>query len=74
MLTFVEATAKRIDAVPKVLACRDPTGDKFLALAVAGGAAMILTGDRDILQLHPFRGIDILNPRQLLDRNSSVVG
>jgi len=33
---------------------------KFLALAVAGKADAIITGNEDLLVLHPFRGIKIL--------------
>jgi putative PIN family toxin of toxin-antitoxin system len=57
-----------IDKVAEVSACRDPKDDKFLALALAGHANMILSGDQDLLVLHPFRGIKILTPRQYLDQ------
>ena len=43
-------------------ACRDPKDDKFLELAVNGRADVILTGDNDLLVLHPFRGISIIAP------------
>jgi predicted nucleic acid-binding protein len=33
---------------------------------VAGGASAIVTGDRDLLALGPFRGIVILSPRDFL--------
>jgi hypothetical protein len=36
---------------------RDPDDDKFLALAVAGEASVIVSGDDDLLSLDPFRGI-----------------
>lgn len=49
-----------------VRACRDPKDDKFLSLAVSGGADLILTGDKDLLDLHPFRGIAIVSPQQYL--------
>jgi predicted nucleic acid-binding protein len=49
-------------------ACRDPRDDKFLALAVAGHADCIITGDKDLLALHPFRGIAILTPMAYLER------
>ncbi len=62
-------SALRIESVPAISACRDPKDDKLLALAVAGQAKLILSGDRDLLALHPFRGIDILNPRQYIDLN-----
>nr|WP_294518875.1 putative toxin-antitoxin system toxin component, PIN family [uncultured Rhodopila sp.] len=44
------------------MACRDPTDDKFLELAVNGRTDLILTGDADLLVLNPFRGIPILAP------------
>lgn len=48
-------------------ACCDPKDNMVLELAVAGGANCILTGDADLLALHPFRDIPILTPRQFLD-------
>lgn len=47
-------------------ACRDPDDNRLLELAVDGGAAAIVTGDADLLSLHPFQGIAILNPRDFL--------
>ena len=61
-------TATFIESVLPISACRDPKDDKFLALALTGHADFILSGDQDLLSLHPFRGIEILNPRQYLDR------
>ena len=46
----------------RIVACRDPTDDKFLELAVSGNADLILSGDKDLLTLHPFRGIPIVTP------------
>jgi putative PIN family toxin of toxin-antitoxin system len=40
--------------------CRDPKDDKFLELAVAGKAGVIVSGDDDLLVLDPFRGIRIV--------------
>jgi len=56
-----------IDPAP-VRACRDPKDDKFLEVAVHGRAEAIVTGDQDLLNLNPFRGIAILTPREYLDR------
>ncbi|ODS31266.1 MAG: hypothetical protein SCARUB_03611 [Candidatus Scalindua rubra] len=47
--------------------CRDPKDDKFLELAVSGGASHLITGNPDLLALDPFRGIRILTPKQFLD-------
>ena len=42
--------------------------DKFLDIALNGDARMILTGDNDLLELHPFHGIEILKPADFLNR------
>jgi putative PIN family toxin of toxin-antitoxin system len=49
-------------------ACRDPRDDKFLEVAVHGKADLIMTGDTDLLALHPFRGIAILTPAEYLEQ------
>lgn len=57
----------RIVPIPRKLrACRDPKDDKFLDVAVNGGAAAIITGDRDLFELDPFHGIRILDPANFL--------
>ncbi len=37
---------------------------KFLACALAGGAGLIVTGDRALLRASGFRGIEIVTPRE----------
>ena len=51
-----------------IQACRDPKDDKFLEVAANGNTATIVTGDADLLVLHPFQGIEILTPAAYLDR------
>jgi len=46
--------------------CRDPRDDKFLEVALNGRADLILTGDTDLLALHPWREIAILTPVEYL--------
>lgn len=46
--------------------CRDPKDDKFLEAAFNGRADAVISGDADLLELHPFRGIPILSPREFL--------
>ena len=55
-----------IDTTEPIAICRDPNDDKFLELAVDGNADYIVTGDADLLVLHPFRGIQILTPKDFL--------
>ncbi len=46
--------------------CRDPKDNKFLELAVSGNATHLISGDEDLLVLHPFREIAILTPADFL--------
>lgn len=56
------ARAELVAINEKIAACRDPTDDKFLELAVNGRADFIVSGDRDLLALNPFRNIPIIAP------------
>ncbi|MFT4178476.1 MAG: putative toxin-antitoxin system toxin component, PIN family [Thermomonas sp.] len=47
-------------------ACRDPRDDKFLHVAVNGEAETIITGDADLLALHPFHCVRIVTPADFL--------
>jgi len=47
--------------------CRDPKDNKFLELAVSGKAHYIVSGDKDLLVLHPFENIFIIQPGQLIE-------
>jgi putative PIN family toxin of toxin-antitoxin system len=49
-----------------VRACRDPRDDMILEVAVNGAANAIVTGDGDLLTLHPFMGVPILSPADWL--------
>jgi len=62
------ATASIVETKVRIEACRDPDDDKFLELAVAEDVDCIVTGDDDLLVLHPFRDIPILTPDAFLSR------
>jgi putative PIN family toxin of toxin-antitoxin system len=59
--------AEIVPIVYTIHACRDPTDDKFLELAVNGSADLIVTGDNDLLVLNPFRSIPIITPSHYLE-------
>ncbi|WP_420237903.1 putative toxin-antitoxin system toxin component, PIN family [Telmatobacter bradus] len=65
-LNKVWEIALHIEVTRKVRACRDPRDDLFLEVAVNGEANVIVTGDEDLLSLHPFHGIAILNSAAFL--------
>jgi putative PIN family toxin of toxin-antitoxin system len=48
------------------LDCRDPKDNKFLALALAAEADLIISSDHDLLVLNPWNGIAILTPAEFL--------
>jgi putative PIN family toxin of toxin-antitoxin system len=50
--------------VPRI--CHDPDGDWVIACAVAGDADVIVSGDRDLLDLIQVNRIPILSARQFL--------
>jgi putative PIN family toxin of toxin-antitoxin system len=45
---------------------RDAKDNKYLELALAAGAATIVSSDADLLVLHPWRGVRILRPADYL--------
>jgi putative PIN family toxin of toxin-antitoxin system len=47
-------------------ACRDPDDDHVIALAVAVAAEAIITGDKDLLALGQFQGVQIITARTFL--------
>ena len=59
-------------ALTKVgLACRDPSDNMFLALALVAEADAIVSSDEDLLVLHPWREIQILTPADFISMSSS---
>ncbi len=68
-LAEVRQLAEVIDPPPLAQpVCRDKDDDAVLALALAAQADMVISGDDDLLCLHPFEGIPVLTPAQALQR------
>jgi len=68
-LAFIEniiSNALMVEPVEKITACRDPKDDMFLELAVTAEASCIISGDEDLLVLHPFSGISIVSAGDFL--------
>lgn len=63
-----ELNAFPITITHTIQACRDPKDDKFLELAKSANADCIVTKDDDLLVLHPFESIPILNVTAFLNR------
>lgn len=56
-----------VDVTDHITECRDPKDDKYLELAVSGNASHIMTGDKDLLVMNPFRGIAIVTAQEFLN-------
>jgi uncharacterized protein len=63
---FAES-GRQISVTTSITDCRDPRDDKFLALAIDAHALLIVSGDDDLLTLHPYGQIAILDLRTFLD-------
>lgn len=65
-IALIRSVSRLVEPAERIRECRDPQDDKFLELAVAGHADAIVTGDEDLLVMHPFRGIAIVAPAAFL--------
>lgn len=49
-------------ALPEAV-CEDADDDKFLACALTGNASIVVSGDRDLLDVSGYGGIRVLSPK-----------
>jgi putative PIN family toxin of toxin-antitoxin system len=69
MLEFVIQNADVFAASPlSEPVCEDPDDDKFLACALASASRVIISGDKHLLKVTGFQDIEVLKPRDFLDR------
>ena len=65
--------AELVNVTETVAECRDPKDNKFLELAISGQAMYLISGDKDLLVLHPFRGIQVVSPQMFLMQSQDEV-
>lgn len=65
---YFSRVVEKIEIIRKITVCRDPKDNKFLEVAVNGQAEIIITGDKDLLILHPYQSIQIITPAQYLKK------
>jgi uncharacterized protein len=65
-ITTLTGVTRLIELAAPVTECRDPDDDKYLALALAGGASIVVSDDHDLLALDPWRGVQIVKPEAAL--------
>jgi putative PIN family toxin of toxin-antitoxin system len=67
VMDLVASAAGRFSPSVVVQDCRDAKDNKYLELALAAGAAAIVSSDNDLLVLDSWRGIRIVTPAQFLE-------
>ena len=71
---FLAALVERavlVEITENVQECRDPKDDKVLELALNGEAQYIISGDGDLLVLHPFRDVLVITADEFLQTMES---
>ena len=66
-LADLAAVAEWTAITGTVHVCHDPDDDKILETALTGRADCLVTGDADLLKLHPYRGLPIITPQGFLE-------
>lgn len=66
--SFVEKLVL-VEPVTDVRVCRDPDDDKFISCAVDAKALFIVSGDKDLLTIGGYEGIEIVTAAEFCDRH-----
>ena len=75
VLALVSLNAIIVDAQPLAQpVCEDADDDKFLACAVASHTDVIVSGDKRLLRISGWQGLEILTPRQFYERHLKESG
>lgn len=66
-LVLLGRVAEMVLILRSIRICRDRRDDKFLEVAINGSADLIVTGDADLLVLHPLDSVSIVTPEAYLE-------
>ena len=66
VLALLDDGARWIEPTIRVTDCRDAKDDRYLELALAASADIIVSGDMDLLILDPWRGVRVMTPAQFV--------
>jgi putative PIN family toxin of toxin-antitoxin system len=53
--------------------CSDPDDDKFLACAITSGSRIIISGDKHLIKVSGFKGIEVLKPSEFVKRHLQII-
>ena len=66
-LAELDAVAEFVGIAGAPMGCRDRDDDMFLETALMGSADLLVSGDQDLLVLHPWQGIPVLEPARAIE-------
>ena len=66
LINLIRLRGEAIVPEVTIIDCRDPKDNKFLEVALTGGADYLVSGDSDLLSMNPCQTIPILNPAEFL--------
>ena len=67
LIIRIKAVWLSVEIINQIKLCRDPKDDKFIDIAINGEASHIITGDNDLLVLHPIQNTSVINLRNFSD-------
>jgi putative PIN family toxin of toxin-antitoxin system len=68
-LTLILGASVLVEAAPAASQiCADPDDDKFLHCALAAGATHVISGDRHLLTVSGYGGVQVVRPREFLEK------
>lgn len=53
--------------------CRDPDDDKFIHAALVGKAKTVISGDKHLLDVNGYQGIEIIKPKTFVEKYLTLV-
>jgi putative PIN family toxin of toxin-antitoxin system len=68
LINLVRLRGELVSPNRKIDACRDPKDNRFLEAAIEGNADIIVSGDKDLLDLADFETIPIVSIAEFLAR------
>ena len=70
LLAEIASQITVIESHTLVTDCKDQKDNKFLSLALDGDVKTIVTGDDELLKLHPWRGVDVLTVHGFFEKHT----
>lgn len=68
---FQNAEFFEAPALPEPV-CTDPDDDKFFACAMASGSKLIISGDKHLLKASGYHEVDVLKPKDFIEKFSII--